>query len=58
MFSNTFAGIAPTSAPLFVVAELLGGSLGFVLVRTLYTDITAHDASSVTVVHGASGEGA
>jgi arsenate reductase len=53
MFSNSFAGIAPTSAPLFVVAELIGGLLGYVLVRTLYTGITSRDAANVTVVHEA-----
>src|SRR5438046_2514388 len=27
IFSNTFAGIAPSSAPLFLAAQLLGGAL-------------------------------
>ncbi|MCH6471798.1 aquaporin [Sinomonas terrae] len=34
--TNTFAGIAPASAPWFVVSQLVGGALGFVLVRYLY----------------------
>jgi arsenate reductase len=36
MFSDTFAGIAPSSAPSFIAAQILGGAVGFVLVRVLY----------------------
>jgi glycerol uptake facilitator-like aquaporin len=36
MFSDTFAGIAPSSVPAFVGMQLLGGLLGFVLIRWLY----------------------
>ncbi|MDQ1570192.1 MAG: hypothetical protein QOF79_866 [Actinomycetota bacterium] len=36
MFSDTFAGIAPTAAPGYVAAQLIGGALGFVLIRYLY----------------------
>ncbi|MBX3100546.1 MAG: aquaporin family protein [Salinibacterium sp.] len=36
MFSDSFAGIAPASAPGFIAAQLVGGGLGFVLVRWLY----------------------
>jgi len=36
MFSDSFAGIAPTSAPGFIAAQLIGGAVGFVLVRWLY----------------------
>ena len=36
MFSDTFAGIAPTSAPGFIAAQLLGGIVGFLLVRWFY----------------------
>ena len=38
MFSDTFAGIAPSSVPSFVVAEVLGGLLAVALVRVLYPD--------------------
>jgi glycerol uptake facilitator-like aquaporin len=38
MFSETFAGIAPSSAPGFVAAELVGGLLGLGLVVALYPD--------------------
>jgi glycerol uptake facilitator-like aquaporin len=34
--SNSFSGIAPSSVPGFVGAQLVGGLLGFVLVKFLY----------------------
>lgn len=33
MFSDTFAGIARSSAPGYIAAQLIGGAVGFVLVR-------------------------
>jgi len=36
MFSDTFAGIAPASAPGFIVAQLVGAAGGYFLVRFLY----------------------
>ena len=36
MFSNTFAGIAPGSAPGYVVAECVGAVLAAGLIKTLY----------------------
>ena len=36
IFSDTFAGIAPSSAPGFVAAQLVGAALAFVLVRWFY----------------------
>jgi glycerol uptake facilitator-like aquaporin len=36
MFSNTFAGVAPSSAGLFILMQLLGGLLGWALIRGLY----------------------
>lgn len=41
MFTDTFAGIAPDSAPLFVVAQILGAFLGYVGVRLLTPRVTA-----------------
>ena len=35
MFSDTFAGIHPASAPMFIVMQLVGASLAIGLVRTL-----------------------
>lgn len=37
--TDTFAGIAPPSAPAFILAQLLGGAAGYVLVRFLYPTI-------------------
>ncbi|HYP44963.1 MAG TPA: aquaporin [Propionibacteriaceae bacterium] len=36
MFSNTFAGIAPASVPMFVAMQLIGGVVGYGLIRLLY----------------------
>ena len=38
IFSDTFAGIAPASVPLFVTAQVLGAGLGLALVRLLFPD--------------------
>jgi arsenate reductase len=37
--SDTFAGIAPASAPLFVVAQLVGTGIAVALIATLYPDV-------------------
>jgi len=36
MFSDTFAGIDPTSVPMFVLMQVVGGALALGLVRLLY----------------------
>ena len=41
MLSDTFAGIAPASVPLFVLAQLVGGALAVGAVRLLYPDARA-----------------
>ena len=41
MFSDSFAGIAPASAPMFVLAQLVGGLLGLALIRGLYPNAPA-----------------
>ena len=51
MFSDTFAGIAPASVPGFVLAELAGGILAIVVLRTLYPDVTPEDAAEVVIPH-------
>jgi len=53
-FSDTFAGIAPSSVPGFIVAQLAGGALAIGLVRVLYPDITPDEAADVMVPHEAS----
>jgi len=40
-FSDTFAGIAPSSVPGFVLAQLVGAAVGVALAATLYPkDVT------------------
>ena len=51
MFSDTFAGIAPTSAPGFIAAQIVGALVGLVLVAALYPD-AARSADEVVVPHG------
>jgi glycerol uptake facilitator-like aquaporin len=36
MFSDTFAGIAPASAPLFIATQLVGAAVAVLLIRVLY----------------------
>jgi arsenate reductase len=52
MFSNTLAGISPSSVPSFIVAQLVGGVFALVLIRTLYPDVTPAEAAEVIVPHG------
>jgi glycerol uptake facilitator-like aquaporin len=49
MFSATFAGIAPSSVPTFIGAQVTGGVLAIGVIRALYPGITAAAASQVTV---------
>lgn len=49
MFSNSFAGIAPGSVPGYVIAELGGGVLAFVVIKVLYPGVTAAEAADVVV---------
>jgi arsenate reductase len=51
MFSDSFAGIAPASAPAYVVAQLVGGAIAVGLIRALYPDITPQAAAKVVVPH-------
>ncbi|MDT4978111.1 MAG: hypothetical protein QOG98_3869, partial [Pseudonocardiales bacterium] len=47
MLSNSFAGIAPSSVPMFVLMQLVGGLLGYGLVRALYPNAPAIAAEAV-----------
>ena len=49
MFSDTFAGIAPSSVPGFVLAQLVGGLVAIELIRALYPDITRAEAAEVVM---------
>ena len=53
MFSDTFAGIAPASAPAYVVAQLAGGVAAVGLIRTLYPGVTPDAAADVVIPHPA-----
>ena len=54
MFSNSFAGIAPSSVPSFVSAQILGGLLAVGMVWVLYPGVTPRQATTVVVPHGQS----
>jgi glycerol uptake facilitator-like aquaporin len=41
MFSDTFAGISPASAALFIAMQLAGGLAAYALIRALYPDAPA-----------------
>jgi arsenate reductase len=47
MFSNTFAGISPSSVPSFVAAQLVGGALAVVVIKVLYPAITPAEAGDI-----------
>ena len=51
MFSNTFAGIAPSSVPSFISAQVVGGVVAFGLIKLLYPGITPVEASDIIVAH-------
>lgn len=49
--TDTFAGISPASVPGFVLAQLIGGALGLLLVRLLYpTVVSAASAAEKEVI--------
>jgi glycerol uptake facilitator-like aquaporin len=51
MFSDTFAGIAPSSAPAFIGAQIIGGAAAWVVIRVLYPRITPAQAADIIVPH-------
>jgi glycerol uptake facilitator-like aquaporin len=51
MFSATFAGIAPSSAPGFIAAQIAGGVVACVIIKALYPTITAAQAADVVLPH-------
>jgi glycerol uptake facilitator-like aquaporin len=53
MFSDTFAGIAPASAPAYIVAQVLGGMIAIAAIRALYPTLTAAEAAEILVPHQA-----
>jgi glycerol uptake facilitator-like aquaporin len=51
MFSATFAGIAPSSAPAFIGAQIVGGIAAVAIIKALYPTITPADAADIIVPH-------
>jgi glycerol uptake facilitator-like aquaporin len=51
MFSNSFAGIAPSSVPNFISAQVVGGVLAFGLIKGLYPGMTKAEAADVIEPH-------
>ena len=51
MFSDTFAGIAPSSVPAFIAAQIVGGILAVGVIKVLYPAITPADAADIIVPH-------
>jgi len=49
MFSDTFAGIAPSSAPVFIAAQLGGGIAGVLLIGFLYPSRSPAQAADTVV---------
>ncbi|MBA3338457.1 MAG: aquaporin [Geodermatophilaceae bacterium] len=47
MFSDSFAGIAPGSVAMFVLMQVAGGVLGYLLIRILFPDPSRKDRSVV-----------
>jgi glycerol uptake facilitator-like aquaporin len=41
MFTDTFSGVAPSSAPMFILMQVVGGVLGLLLVRFLWPHTAA-----------------
>jgi glycerol uptake facilitator-like aquaporin len=50
MLSDTFAGIAPGSVPMFVLMQLVGGAIGAAVVHVVYPTLT-DTAAEVVVPH-------
>jgi glycerol uptake facilitator-like aquaporin len=51
MFSDTFAGIAPSSVPSFIGAQIIGGALAVLVIKALYPGVTPAEAADVIVPH-------
>jgi len=49
MLSNTFAGIAPSSVPMFVVMQIIGAAVAVAVVHLLYPAVGAAAAADVVV---------
>jgi arsenate reductase len=55
IFSDTFAGIAPSSVPAFIAAQIIGGALAVMVIRVLYPRLTPAQAAAIIVPHDQDG---
>ena len=51
MFSDSFAGIAPSSVPVFIAAQIGGGIAGVLLIRVMYPALSPAQAAGIVVPH-------
>jgi arsenate reductase len=51
MFSNTFAGIAPSSVPSFIGAQIVGAVVAIGVIAVLYPSLTPTQAGDIVVPH-------
>jgi glycerol uptake facilitator-like aquaporin len=51
MFSSSFAGITPSSVPVFIAAQIGGGVAGVLIIKALYPALTSAQAAGVVVPH-------
>jgi arsenate reductase len=51
MFSNSFAGIAPSSVPSFIGAQCVGGILAVGVIKILYPRPVSTESAGVAVAH-------
>jgi arsenate reductase len=49
MFSSSFAGIAPSSVPVFIAAQAGGGVAGVLIIKALYPALTPAQAAEVVL---------
>jgi glycerol uptake facilitator-like aquaporin len=55
MLSDTFAGIDPSSVPVFIGAQVIGGFLAFGVTRSVYPGLRPIEAADVLVPHHGDG---
>ena len=53
MFSDSFAGIAPSLVPPYIAAGVAGGIAGVLIIKALYLGVTPAEAADVVVPHEA-----
>src|SRR6516165_76385 len=51
IFSDTFAGIAPSSVPPFIAAQIIGGLVAIGVIAVLYPSLTPTQAGDIVVPH-------